>query len=239
MKALESAIHKIHLTNILLDIYKDDVLSPVLGFKGGTAALFFYHLPRFSVDLNFDLITPYQKDSLQIQKIIDRITNMVSQKYTILDQSKKYNTLFWLASYGTGLSHIKIEVSTRDVSDNHYNFIPFYGATICVMDIGDMIAHKLVAVMDRKHPANRDLFDIHYFLSSPVATETNYAIITAKTGKSPKEFYKTLLNFVRNVNPNQILSGLGELLSESQKKRIKIKLLIELQGLIQRQIDML
>jgi len=48
-----------------------------------------------------------------------------------------------------------------------------------------------------------------------------------------------LLNFVRNVNPNQILSGLGELLSESQKKRIKIKLLIELQGLIQRQIDML
>ncbi|PIY68912.1 hypothetical protein COY90_03420, partial [Candidatus Roizmanbacteria bacterium CG_4_10_14_0_8_um_filter_39_9] len=66
MKALESAIHKIHLTNILLDIYKDDVLSPVLGFKGGTAALFFYHLPRFSVDLNFDLITPYQKDSLQI-----------------------------------------------------------------------------------------------------------------------------------------------------------------------------
>lgn len=239
MKALVPATHKIHLTNILLDMYKDDLLCSVLGFKGGTAALFFYQLSRFSADLDFDLTGHYEKDSEPLQRIIDRITSIVSKKYTVLDQSKKYNTLFWLVSYGTGLSHIKIEISTRDVSENHYHLIPFYGVTIRVMDIGDMIAHKLVAVMNRKHPANRDLFDAHHFLSSSAATQINNAIITAKTGKNPKEFYKALLEYVRKINPKQILSGLGELLSESQKQRMKTKLLGELEGLIRRQIDML
>ncbi len=56
MKALDITKHKTHLTNILLDVYKNSTLSPVLGFKGGTAAMLFYKLPRFSVDLDFDLL---------------------------------------------------------------------------------------------------------------------------------------------------------------------------------------
>lgn len=237
MKALEPVTHKIHLTNILLDIYKDDALSPILGFKGGTAAMLFYQLPRFSVDLDFDLISPYKKNSPHIQTMIDRMTHLLLLKYKIKDQSKKYHTLFWLVSYGTGLSHIKIEVSTRDVSDNHYSLIPFYGATVRVMDLGDMIAHKLVALMDRKRLAYRDIFDAYYFLSSPSATQVNYAVIANKTGKDPKSFYKALLDFVNRVDGRQILSGLGELLSEPQKQWVKAKLLNELQGLIKRQID--
>ena len=48
--------HKTNLTNILIDIYKDSLLSSRLGFKGGTATMLFYNLPRFSVDLDFDII---------------------------------------------------------------------------------------------------------------------------------------------------------------------------------------
>ena len=62
MKALDITIHKTNLTNILIDIFKNSFIGPLLGFKGGTAALLFYNLPRFSVDLDFDLIVDFKKD---------------------------------------------------------------------------------------------------------------------------------------------------------------------------------
>jgi predicted nucleotidyltransferase component of viral defense system len=48
--------HRFFLTQILTDIYSDRELARYLGFKGGTALMFFHDLPRFSVDLDFDLL---------------------------------------------------------------------------------------------------------------------------------------------------------------------------------------
>ncbi len=48
--------HKFFLTQILKDIYSDIELANCLGFKGGTALMFFYDLYRFSVDLDFNLL---------------------------------------------------------------------------------------------------------------------------------------------------------------------------------------
>ena len=166
------------------------------------------------------------------------MTLLLASKFEIKDQSVKYNTLFWLVSYGSGLAHIKVEVSTRDNLYNHYNLIPFYGVTIKVLSIKDMIAHKLVAVVERRSVANRDLFDIHYLLSSQYAGEINNEIIKWRTGKEPKEFYIFLLEFVDKINSNSILAGLGEVLTDSQKNWAKAKLIQELKGLIQRQIDL-
>lgn len=53
---LEIITHKNMLLHILKDIYSDQVMGSIMGFKGGTAALLFYDLPRFSVDLDFDLL---------------------------------------------------------------------------------------------------------------------------------------------------------------------------------------
>lgn len=39
MKALDITKHKTHLTNILIDVFKNSTLSSALGFKGGTAAM--------------------------------------------------------------------------------------------------------------------------------------------------------------------------------------------------------
>ncbi|MFA6368873.1 MAG: nucleotidyl transferase AbiEii/AbiGii toxin family protein [Candidatus Shapirobacteria bacterium] len=238
MKALDITKHKTNLTNILIDIYKNSTLGPVLGFKGGTAAMLFYNLSRFSVDLDFDLIAGFEKNSPELKIFTEKMSTLLSTKYEIKDQSTKYNTLFWLVSYGSGLANIKVEVSTRDNPYNHYNLIPFYGVTIKVLDIKDMIAHKLVAVIERGSLANRDLFDIHYFLSSPFAGEINYDIIKHRTGKEPKEFYVSLLEFLSKINPTSVLAGLGEVLTGSQKDWAKAKLISELKGLVQRQIDL-
>jgi len=48
--------HKFYLLQILKDIYTDIEISSSLGFKGGSALMFFYDLPRFSVDLDFNLL---------------------------------------------------------------------------------------------------------------------------------------------------------------------------------------
>lgn len=239
MKALDITVHKTNLTNILIDIFKNSSLGPLLGFKGGTAALLFYNLPRFSVDLDFDLIVDLKKDSTELKEFIDKMSSLLSAKFEIKDQSSKYNTLFWLVSYGSGLANIKVEVSTRDNPYNHYNLVPFYGTTIRVIDLKDMIAHKLVTVTERGILANRDLFDIHYFLGLPEASQINYQIIKHRTGKDPKEFYLSLLKYLDKINSKSILSGLGEVLTDSQKDWAKAKLIIEIKGLILRQIDLL
>lgn len=239
MKALDITLHKTNLTNILIDIYKDSFLGPKLGFKGGTAALLFYKLPRFSIDLDFDLTADFKKDTIELQEFVKKMTALLSAKFEIKDQSTKYNTLYWLVSYGTGLAHIKVEISTRDNPYNHYNLVLFYGTTIKVIDIKDMIAHKMVAVTERGILANRDLFDIHYFMGLPEASQINYQIIRYRTGKNPKEFYLFLLDYLNKINSKNILSGLGEVLTDSQKDWAKAKLLVEIKGLIQRQIDLL
>ena len=52
----------------MLPIYTDSSLGPILGFKGGTAANFFYDLGRFSVDLDFDLLKG-DKEAIVFEKI--------------------------------------------------------------------------------------------------------------------------------------------------------------------------
>ncbi|KKR71722.1 MAG: hypothetical protein UU16_C0055G0008 [Candidatus Woesebacteria bacterium GW2011_GWA2_40_7] len=145
--------------------------------------------------------------------------------------------LFWLISYEKGEHNIKVEVSTRDNPYNHYNNHPFYGVTIKTLAIEDIIAHKMVAFTERPSLANRDLFDIHFLLGTEFAASINYDVIKSRTGKNPVEFYNFLLNLIKKIDAKNILEGLGEVLTDSQKDWAKVKLLVELKGLIQRQID--
>ena len=237
MRALNITEHKTNLTNILIDIYKDPLLGSILGFKGGTAAMLFYNLPRFSVDLDFDLLVKYGKDSDELKSLIEKMTELLSKKYIIKDQSMKYNTLFWLVSYGDSLANIKVEISTRNIPYNHYTLTSFYGVNVKVIDVGDMISHKMIALMDRRITANRDLFDVHYFLGISYVNDINYDIIKDRTGKDPLDFYKDLYEFVNNINSSTILNGLGEVLDQGQKDWVKAKLKIELLGLIERHIE--
>ncbi len=60
--------HKFFLFQILKDIYEDKDLAAILGFKGGTALTFFYDLPRFSVDLDFNLLYA-DKEEMVYEKV--------------------------------------------------------------------------------------------------------------------------------------------------------------------------
>ena len=234
MKALDISKHKTMLSNILIDIYKDDILSPVLGFKGGSASMFFYSLPRFSTDLDFDLV-----GDVDTGMVVRRLTQLLEGEYDIKEQSNKHNTLFWLVSYGDGYSNIKIEVSTREKPYDMYEVKTLYGIKMKVSRIGDIIANKMVATLERSVVANRDLFDIYFFLGSKYVNDINYEIVSYRTGKKVFDFYNSLYKLVSKINNNTILNGLGEVLDENQKDWAKAKLKMELLGLIERQMEIL
>jgi len=54
--------YKFYMVQILKEIYADIELANCLGFKGGTAMMFFYDLPRFSVDMDFNLLCNKKED---------------------------------------------------------------------------------------------------------------------------------------------------------------------------------
>ena len=237
MITLDISKHRIVMIQLLLDFYKDTLIAPFIGFKGGTAAMLFYNLPRFSVDLDFDFVHNNAKGSIDTALLFDRISKLLHRKYQVTDECIKFNTLFWLVRYESNLSQVKIEISTRNCVHNQYHPVLFYGVTVHIMDAQDMIVYKMIAIMTRKQLANRDLFDLHYFLQSPYATSIHYSLLESITETSPKVYLTNLLQKIVKVRSSTLVNGLGEILDSSQKVWVKKKLIPELENLLQLQID--
>ena len=91
-----------------------------------------------------------------------------------------------------------------------------------VMVKEDMFAHKLAALLDRKNVANRDIFDIWFFLKNHY--EINEKIIKTRTGLKLKEYLNKCVKFLEKYNDKYILQGIGELIDEKQKVWVKNKL---------------
>ena len=96
------------------------------------------------------------------------------------------------------------------------------GISMLIIVKGDMFAHKLVAVLERKKIAHRDVYDIWYFLKNrwPI----NKEIVEKRTGINFKDYLKKCIAFVESLSDRNILSGMGELLDEKQKAWAKIHL---------------
>ena len=154
---LDLKIHKNILIKILKDIYTDGTLGPVLGFKGGTAAYLFYHLNRFSVDLDFDLLDPQKENYVfeQVKKILEHY-GMIKQA-----EKKRFNLRYFLAYDDKipGAQNIKVEINRR-VFGSMYEVKSYLGISMKVMVREDMFAHKLCAMHERMGKTNRDIFDV-------------------------------------------------------------------------------
>jgi len=226
---LNQKMHRQQMINILLKLYKDTSVAGVLGFKGGTAAYLFYDLPRFSVDLDFDMLV--ELDKIKKDELIKKMTGIFRGDFEIREQADKRFTLFWLLSYRKGDRQLKIEVSKRK-SESKFEDKPFYGVNIPVMRLPDAMANKLMALVDRKKFANRDVFDAWYFLNKPEAVEINYELIKERLGLTPKQLYKEMLKRINKKRSESVLQGMGELLAEKQKIWVKENLVKELEQLV-------
>lgn len=213
---LEITAHKNILIHILKDIYTDVDLGPALGFKGGTAAYLFYELSRFSVDLDFDLLNA-QKEDLVFEKVKN-----ILQKYGEVKQARKKRfSLFYLLAYHNKIQaayNIKVEINRRDFG-SRYEVKSYLGIPMKVMVREDMVANKLVALFERVGETNRDIYDVWFFLKNNWLLNEN--IITKRTGMSLQEFLPLCIALLEKKSDRGILSGVGELLDEKQKRWAK------------------
>ena len=225
---IDISAHKTILFQILKDIYTDTSIAPFLGFKGGTAALMFYGLDRFSVDLDFDLLDPNVEDV-----VFDRIGKIVKRYGFIKEANKKRFNLFFLLSYDDRSRNVKVEINRRQFG-SHYEIKTYLGVSMQVMVLEDMVAHKLVAMLERMNDTNRDIYDTWFFLNARYPI--NRQIIEARSGLSFDKFLLRCITQLEKISDRHILDGLGELLSGSQKDRAKVKLRQETIALLRLQL---
>ena len=145
--------HRFYLTQILTDIYSDKELAHCLGFKGGTALMFFHNLPRFSVDLDFDLL-----EIEKAEQVYAKVKNILLKYGEIHDEAQKFFGDLLALDYEHGERNLKIDISHRKYNDE-YEIKNLLGISIKTMKISDMFAYKLVALLGRKEIADRDIFD--------------------------------------------------------------------------------
>jgi len=208
--------HQLIMGQILKDIYTDVTISPLLGFKGGTCAYFFYNLPRFSVDLDFDLLVVNEENQKMIFK---KIVTILGKYGEVKDQYIKRFTVFALLSYGDDDHNIKIEINIRKLVDNiqyHYEIKEYLGISMFVAKKDYLFASKLSALTLRNGIAMRDVYDIHYFAKNN--WDINAEIIKERTGKTIKEYLADCLTFIEKIKDNQMLQGLGELVDSEKEK---------------------
>jgi predicted nucleotidyltransferase component of viral defense system len=208
--------HRNILLMILKDIYSDISISSYLGFKGGTALYLFYNLPRFSLDLDFDLLDEEKKEF-----VFKKVLEIVKQYGKIKDEAIKKFTIFILLSYEEKTPNIKIEINTRQFGSKYENKV-YLGIPMKVMVIEDIFAHKLVAMYERLGKANRDIFDVWFLLKKNFSI--NKEIVEKRTNMKFKEFLEICIEKLEKLSDKRILSGLGELLDEKTKKWVKTNL---------------
>jgi predicted nucleotidyltransferase component of viral defense system len=209
---LDTTQHKTLLIKILREIYTDQTVDQYLGFKGGTAAMLFYNLSRFSVDLDFDLLNSSKEEYAfeHLQKILQNFGTIKEAR------NKRYN-LFFLLAYHNKLKdaqNIKVEVNKRNFG-SRYETRQYLGIPMEVMTQEDMAANKMVAMYERIGKTNRDIYDTWFFLHNnwPV----NQKIIETRTKLSYSEFLQACIGSLETMSDHAILSGIGELLDAKQK----------------------
>lgn len=211
--------HKFFLFQILKDVFEDKELAAALGFKGGTALMFFYDLPRFSVDLDFNLLAA-DRENL----VYEKVRRILLKHGAIHDEAKKFYGIVGVLDYGAGERKLKVEVSNRDFGDR-YEVRNLLGVNMRVMVAEDMFAHKLCAMLDRTAITNRDIFDCWFFMNRKTAL--NASIVETRMGVPLTDYLDRCIATLEGMSDRGMLNGLGELMDEEMKKFVRTRLRTE------------
>lgn len=178
--------------------------------------MFFYDLPRFSVDLDFNLL-----DKKQENMVYNRVRKILLKYGSIYDEAKKFYGPLVVLNYGHGERNLKVEISNRPF-ENSYEIKNLLGINIKVMVLEDMFAHKLCALLDRNSIANRDIFDCWFFLDK--RTSINKNIVESRMNMPLADYLQKCIDLLESMSDQGLLQGLGELMEDSMKKFVQKKM---------------
>lgn len=211
--------HRFYMVQILKEIYSDIELSNWLGFKGGSALMFFYDLPRFSVDLDFNLL-----DLSKDEEVYQKVRSVLLKFGTIADEAKKFFGSVIVLDYGYHERKLKVEISNRMFNDR-YRTENLLGINMKVMVAEDMFANKLCALLDRSAVANRDIFDCWFFMQKQTAV--NKEIVETRMKKPFSDYLLQCIEHLESITDKGLLNGLGELTDNTMKEFVRKKLRTE------------
>jgi predicted nucleotidyltransferase component of viral defense system len=222
-------LHKRYLSLLLTELAKG--FPEKIAFKGGTCAYLFYNLPRFSFDLDFDMLREFSAQD------VGMFREVVSRHGQAKEFRDKQNTLFCLFDYGKGHPNIKIEINRRVWKNNVYKPVWFFGVPVAIADEATVLTNKLVALTDRKNAVARDLYDAWYFLKSGFPLKD--ALVMERTNKDLAAYLKGAIVFVKKTyTARNVLHGLGDALDEKQKVWAKEHLVSETIQEMEKRVNM-
>lgn len=213
------------MLQILKDVYSNPFLAVNLGFKGGTACMFFYNLPRFSVDLDFNLL-----DSAKEDVVYEAVRTILLKYGKIHDEAKKFYGPILVLDYGAGERKLKVEISKRDFGDR-YAIGNLFGLNVKLMVKSDMFSHKLCALLDRGEITNRDIFDCWFYMTE--RTPLNRRIVETRMGQPLEDYIQLCIRHLEQMSDRGMLNGLGELMDDEMKKFVKTRLRAETMQLLE------
>ncbi len=218
---------------ILNSIYKHN-LGKLMFFMGGTALRFFYNLPRFSEDLDFDTPGLGFKEFKDILEDIEK--GLVKEGFTLEISSEKRNNLFVAELYFRDLMRlyeitdkrgldliIKIEVYRPSWElRNESAVLSLYGYNFSTILLGkgNLISEKLCALFNRKR--GRDIYDILFMLKRKFPF--NESVLLANNIKgSPKEL---IIEYLKEL-PDKELESLANQIKPFLFKEDDIELVLK------------
>lgn len=209
--------HRSVMLSVLKSIYEDSVLGPSLGFKGGTLLYTQYNLPRFSTDLDFDLI-----DANKEQLVFERLGKIAKKFGTVEELIIKKYTIFCMINYEKGEQNLKIEIHRTNLG-NRFENKNYLGIAVLSMVKEDIFANKLIALTNRKTPANRDIFDTWFMLNNN--WDINWDIVELRSLLTKDKYIKTCIKLLENWPVDNILERMGELLDNKTKDWVRKNLI--------------
>jgi len=178
--------------------------------------MFFYDLPRFSVDLDFNLLDKDQEDL-----VYNKVRNILLKYGSIYDEAKKHYGPIVVLNYGYGERKLKVEISNR-VFENRYEIKNLLGINVKVLVQEDLFAHKLCALLDRNSVTNRDIFDSWFFMEK--RTPINKYIVEDRMKMPLTDYLQKCIDLLESMNDKGLMQGLGELMDISMKKFVQTKM---------------
>jgi predicted nucleotidyltransferase component of viral defense system len=175
--------------------------------------MFFYDLPRFSLDLDFNLLDQRKEDL-----VYRKVRNILLKYGKIHDEAKKHYGPIIVLDYRYGERKLKVEISNREF-ENRYEIKNLLGINIKVMVQADLFAHKLCALLDRSSVANRDIFDCWFFMEK--RTPINKDIVEARMKMPLAAYLQQCIDLLESMNDKGLLQGLGELMEEQMKTFVR------------------
>jgi len=234
----EDTIHKSYLNRLLIEIVDNPILSSNLAFKGGTCAQMLRFLDRFSVDLDFDVITMTDESKLrnEFRNIFNHLgLTMIKESTPALFFQLKY------ASETGKRSAIKTSASIIKIKTNEYKiqYLSEIDRLANCQTIETMFANKLVAIIDRyklhKSIAGRDIYDTHHFFIQGYSYKDE--VILERTGQEPKAYLKYLIEFIKDkVTQTIVNEDLNSLLPADKFQQIRKVLIPETLSFLAREV---